>query len=236
MASIDVIQRLQNKMNNGHEDNSSQPVRNTTIIGIPAVVETLSTCGVTIGIIAIAFNIIFILALAQLKDKDKPYYRFTKCLSVCDLLGSFSFIVTINFPQGILGFITHNKFHFLNALPYVIRSTPWMFFTGYLLTLTCLAINQYIAICKPWRYAQLVTKRAVTWSLVFVWMISSLQVCYLNYGLNADQSCPQDAQTPISSRLYSTYSKFEEAVEVFVSIPPAHFYVICIESMHILCI
>ena len=166
--------------NSSHEDNSSEPFWNTTKMEVPAIVGTLSTCGVTIGIISIVFNITFILALSQIHEKDKPYYRLTKCLSICDLLGSVSFILIINFPQGIIGFITQNNFRFLQALPYIFRSIPWMFFTGYLLTLTCLSINQYIAICKPWRYNQLVTRRTVTWSVVGVWIVSSLQVCIIS--------------------------------------------------------
>ena len=171
---VDLRGQLVNKYENNH--NTSQPVLNTTQMEVPSIVGAFSVCGVTIGIAAILFNLIFILALSGISDKDKPYYRFTKCLSFCDLLGSLSFILIINFPRGIVGSITHSKFAFLRALPYVFRSIPWMFFTGYLLTLTCLAINQYVAVCKPWRYNQLVTNKTVTCSLICVWIVSSLQV------------------------------------------------------------
>ena len=141
----EIDHRTQEFHTNHENGNSTQPAQNITKIEIPPIVGIFSICGVTIGIFAMIFNLTFILALSRIKEKDKPYYRFTKCLSICDLLGSFTFIVIINFPQGILGSITNIKFAFVRALPYVFRSLPWMFFTGYLLTLTCLAVNQYIA-------------------------------------------------------------------------------------------
>ncbi len=51
-----------------------------------------------------------------------------------------------------------------------------MFFTEYLLTLSCLSVTQYIAVCKPWKYNELVTDRIVTWSIVLTWIISSLHL------------------------------------------------------------
>ncbi len=63
---------------------------------------------------------------------------------------------------------------FIRALLYVIRSVPWIFFTAYLFTLSCLSVNQYLAVCMPWRYTTLTTHRRVTCILVCVWLISAL--------------------------------------------------------------
>ena len=42
--------------------------------------------------------------------------------------------------------------------------------------LSLLSVNQYVGVCKPWRYSQLVTRRAVGGCLVVLWLVSSLQV------------------------------------------------------------
>ncbi len=84
--------------------------------------------------------------------------------------------MTVNFPHKTLEFVAASDYTFLRTLPYVIRSVPWMFFTAYLLTLTCLTVNQYLAVCRPWAYATLARDRRVTISMIVVWMISSLHV------------------------------------------------------------
>ncbi len=51
-----------------------------------------------------------------------------------------------------------------------------MFFTGYLLTLSCLTWNQHIAVCKPLSYNDVVTRKRVSATLIYIWLISSLQI------------------------------------------------------------
>ncbi len=143
---------------------------------IYSAIKQLNVTGLVIGITAILLNTAFLYAMRKIKKKAKPHYRFIKSLSISDLLGSLSFIVTVNFPHGYLGVIAENDFAFVRALPYVIRSVPWMFFTAYILALTCLTVNQYLAVCKPWTYTTLARNRRVTISLIFVWLISSLHI------------------------------------------------------------
>ena len=42
--------------------------------------------------------------------------------------------------------------------------------------LSLLSVNQYVGVCKPWRYSQLVTRRAVGGCLLVLWLVSSLQI------------------------------------------------------------
>ncbi len=140
------------------------------------IVEKLVETGLIIGITAIVLNIAFLCAVSRLRKRERPHYRFFKSLAISDLLGSLSYLLTVNFPHGFLGVIAASDFAFLRALPYVIRSIPWMLFTAYLLTLTCLTINQYLSVCKPWSYTRLARYRRVTISLISVWSISSLHI------------------------------------------------------------
>ncbi len=141
-----------------------------------SITQKLNITGISIGITAIVLNLAFLYTMTKVKRKDKAHYRFIKSLSISDFCGSLSFIVTVNFPPAYLGVIAASDFAFLRALPYVIRSVPWMFFTAYLLTLTCLTVNQYLAVCKPWAYTAVARNRRVTISLIFLWLVSSLHV------------------------------------------------------------
>ncbi len=85
------------------------------------VINALSTCGVTVGIGAILFNLAFLIAILCIKPTSKSYRKYIRNLSVSDLFGSLSFIIIINYPQGILGLISTNDFAFIRALPYVFR-------------------------------------------------------------------------------------------------------------------
>ncbi len=120
---------------------------------------------ICVGVAAIIPNLLFILSLTQVRDRDSAFHRFMLSLSVSDVLGSITFIVIMKCPPGFLG-----------EIDYVFRSTPWMFFTGYLLTLSCLTWNQHIAVCKPLSYNQVVTRKKVSATLIYIWLISSLQI------------------------------------------------------------
>ncbi len=138
--------------------------------------DILAITLICVGVAAIIPNLLFILSLTQVRDRESAFHRFMKSLSVSDVLGSVTFIVIMNCPPGFFGEIDKDNFEFLRALPYVFRSTPWMFFTGYLLTLSCLSWNQHIAVCKPLSYNDVVTKKKVSATLIYIWLISSLQI------------------------------------------------------------
>ena len=139
--------------------------------------EVLSTMGMTLGILSIILNVVFLIGLQFQKEKASAYNRFVKTLSVADIMASFSFLLIQKWPRGFFAYISKDEtFILAHVIPYVFRSWPWMFFTCYMMTLTCLTVNQYVAVCKPWRYSELVTGRRVTTSLVIVWGLSSLQI------------------------------------------------------------
>ena len=143
----------------------------------PPAVFVISTIGITFGVLSILLNLIFLCATRFLNQKSTAYNRFMVNLSVSDVMSSLTFLLIHNWPEGPFASIdTSHAFSLVQALPYVFRSTPWMFLTSYLLTLTCLTSNQYVAVCKPWRYSELVTRKMVTVSLVVIWLLSSLQV------------------------------------------------------------
>ncbi len=138
--------------------------------------KVLNVSVICVGISAILLNVVFILSLSRVKERDTAFNRFMKSLSVSDALGSLMFIIIMNCPPGFFGVTYRNNFQFLRALPYVFRSVPWMFFTGYLLTLSCLTWTQYIAVYKPWSYTKVITRRLVSATLAYIWLISSLQI------------------------------------------------------------
>ncbi len=143
---------------------------------IHSVVNTMRTLGGVIGITAVLLNLVFLCALSNIKKKDRPHQRFIKSLSISDIFGAISFIAIMNLPHGYLGVIAVHDSTLVRALPYVIRSAPWMFYTAYLLTLSCLTMNQYFAVCKPWNYMSLARYKRVNISLIFIWFVSSLHV------------------------------------------------------------
>ena len=147
-------------------DNSSVDVSNWSS---PEQQKYLQPYGITvmsrtangIGLGAIILNVIFLHCICCIKDSGSIYNRFIQNLSVCDILGSITFIVTQNWPEGPFGYIEQNKHIqriWVQGLPYVFRSIPWMLFTAYMLTLNCLSISQYLATCKPHVFMRLQTR------------------------------------------------------------------------------
>lgn len=132
--------------------------------------------GITIGVLSIVLNIMFLFAMRYLKDTSAAYHHFLKNLSLADVLASCSFLVMCGWPQMAYGSLASQNVKLLRLISYILRSLPWVFFTVYVLTLTCLTINQYLAVCRPWRYSALVTPRMLTVSLVIIWLLSALQM------------------------------------------------------------
>ncbi len=154
-------------------------VTNTTVPSpLELLIEEIITkSGVVLGILSIILNAIFLLLVHYLKEKSSAYHRFMKNLSFADIMASFSFLLITNWPKGFFGHIHGARgFILMEVLPYAFRSLPWLFFTVYLLTLSILTVNQYIAVCKPWRYSELITPRMVTMSMILIWSLSSLQI------------------------------------------------------------
>lgn len=143
----------------------------------PAASEIISLIGVTFAVVSIILNLIFLCSRCFIRLKKTAYNQFMTNLSVSDIMTSLSFLVIQYWPRGPFANIDLNPdFYVVPALPYVFRSLPWLFFTSYLLTLNCLTINQWIAVCKPWKYSVSVTKVKVRVSLAVIWTVASLQV------------------------------------------------------------
>ena len=141
------------------------------------MVRAINLFGVVLGVASIVLNLVFLVAMRFLKERSTAYNTLMWNLSIADLMASLLFLLTRHFPSGPFAYMTEaNDFILHEGLPYIFRSMPWMFFTGYLFTLTCLTVHQYVAVCKPWKYSKLVTRKIMRLSLVLVWGLSSLQV------------------------------------------------------------
>ena len=118
---------------------------------MPYGIEVFSYVANTVGVNALILNVGFLICMCQLPKIDSSYNTFIINLSVCDIFGSFFFIVTQNWPQGQFAQITaQTEGHYIwtHGSPYVFRSIPWMFFTAYMFTLNCLSGSQYLASCR----------------------------------------------------------------------------------------
>lgn len=136
----------------------------------------LSMAGNVFGILSILLNFGFLVAVRSIRS-PLPYNSLLQNLSIADILASVTFLITQNWPQGPFASIDPGDDLFLTeGLPYVFRSTPWMFFTAYVLTLTCLTVNHYVAVCRPWKYSQIAECNLICKSLTTVWLLSSLQI------------------------------------------------------------
>lgn len=160
-----------------------------------AMFADVTNCVVNaLGVCCIVVNISFLIVMRFSKECAAPFHKFIKNLSLSDILASFTFLLTQNWPQGPFSFINpSDDFWSKDLLPYIFRSTPWMFFTSYFLTITCLSVNQYIAVCKPWKYSKLAASNVIMAALCCVWVFSTLQVLVpslvlLILGLAVDKS------------------------------------------------
>lgn len=155
----------------------------------------LEYSGITLGIMAVVMNSIFLILCRYISEKPVPYI-FIRNLSVADVLASCSFLLISSWPQWMdwifvvesntingsshPGDMSHspdnNHQKVIPLVIYMLRGLPWLFFTGYLLTLTALTINQYLAVCRPYRYSTLVTPGHVLWCIVIIWLVSALQM------------------------------------------------------------
>jgi len=167
-------------------------------IGLVATVYTVQYLGVTLGITSIIMNVVFLIATKYIKDKTAAYHRFIKNLSVADVLSASSFLLISSWPQWGMAFAStkHGK-KVLPLIAYVVRGLPWAFFTGYLLTLSGLTVNQYLAVCRPWRYCSIVSPSNVSICLIIIWLISALQliipliICISIWGHNEENFLEQ---------------------------------------------
>ena len=149
-------------------------------IHIPGV-YVVSHIGTSLGCVAILLNITFLYCMYHIRNKDSAYNCFIQNLTVCDILGSVSFLVMQNWPQGPFAHILpvrRDDAWWVQSLLYVFRSLPWMFFTAYMLTLNCLSISQYVAACKPHAYVSLSMKKHIRGVLLGVWLFASLQIVF----------------------------------------------------------
>ena len=136
----------------------------------------LHTCGNVFGIFSILLNILFVFTVRFIKEKTSAYYCYIQNLAIADIFAAITFFINHHWPQWSHMLVDPEEHFFLgHGLGFVCRSTPWLFFTAYLLTLCCLTFNQFLAVCKPLRY-NTVTQKKVKASLIVIWCVSSFQL------------------------------------------------------------
>lgn len=175
--SIEFSANASLRYNDGHLENFTySPMLVTTRTNDELAKTVISYIAIVFGVLSIGLNIIFLFAMHFFKDKVTAYHRYLQNLAISDMLASCTFLLLQDDSRLTKCIAPFVDVILLQGLPYVIRSLPWMFFNSYLLTLSCLTINQYVAVCRPWRYNELVTNNRILFSLVFVWTFSSLQL------------------------------------------------------------
>ena len=75
----------------------------------PYGVHILGYMGTGLGCMAVILNFLFLVCVCCTKDRDSAFNRFIQNLAICDILGSISFIVTQNWPQGPFAHIIENQ-------------------------------------------------------------------------------------------------------------------------------
>jgi ABC-type maltose transport system permease subunit len=144
---------------------------------IQHVVTCIITTGYIIGFVSVLLNGIYLIIHYFTKDKTLAYYHLIRSLVIADIFASVTFFLTQVWPHGPFAHINPQEhFALAHGLSYMFRGTPWLFFTAYLLTLSCLTVNQYIAVCKPWCYSELAIPCRVYCCLAFIWLLSSMQL------------------------------------------------------------
>ena len=172
-------------------------------------VKFLMTIGNIFGVTSVLLNVLFVVTIHFIKDKGSAFYHYIQNLAIADIFAAITFLVTEHWPHWLTTLIDPKEHYVLaHGLGYLFRSLPWMFFTAYLLTLCCLTFNQFIAVCKPLRYSDLVTPRAVNGSLIGIWSISSLQLAIpiitFSVALSSDSNA-RAYQFLMSSSYYETH-------------------------------
>ncbi len=81
--------------------------------------DILAITLICVGVAAIIPNLLFILSLTQVRDRDSAFHRFMKSLSVSDVLGSVTFILIMNCPPGFFGEIDKDNFEFFRYVLHV---------------------------------------------------------------------------------------------------------------------
>ena len=69
-------------------------------------------------------------------------------MSAADGLACLLFMLT-QYVNGPPSGGPSGRFSCEDSLWYTFKSAPWMCFTAYLLTLVCLSVSQYLAVCFP---------------------------------------------------------------------------------------
>ena len=157
--------------------NATVVTSNATTIDL--VIKVVLYC---LGISAILLNIGFLFAMfrtknCNTKDSAFAYQCFVKGLSFADILATMSFLIAMNANSPMTHIYPESDSFFLRSgVPYIIRGFPWLFFTAYFLMLTCLSVNQYVAVCLPLQYDVMAQPRKIVTCLITVCVISSCQV------------------------------------------------------------
>uniref|UniRef100_A0A3P9IMX6 Olfactory receptor n=1 Tax=Oryzias latipes TaxID=8090 RepID=A0A3P9IMX6_ORYLA len=130
-------------------------------------------------VLIICGNSAIVYIICSHKDLHKPMYVFIAAL----LLNCFTYSTTV-YPKLLIDFLSEEQIISYSACLLQF----FMFYSAggsEFLLLAAMAYDRYVSICKPLRYAAIMTKRIVTALLILAWTIPPLHFSVLTI-LNAE--------------------------------------------------
>lgn len=117
--------------------------------GFETLFTVMSVSMWTLGLTSILMNVLFLVAVRSMRKVATTSDCLMQNMSVADGLSALLFLLNQHYHPSSMDGDEGSTFSCEQSLWYTMRGTPWMFFTGYLLTLMCLGISQYLAVCQP---------------------------------------------------------------------------------------
>ena len=128
--------------------------------------------GIVIGIVGLVQNGIALAAIYVAVKDMQPVHRFLINLSICDIGMILFFVIeqvnriTLNANNGTSAGVCIVRNLLLSSLYAIYLSLFWALF--------CLALDLYLAICRPLHHLIFLTKRKTNFIIIFSWITSIL--------------------------------------------------------------
>ncbi|XP_053502390.1 olfactory receptor 52B2-like [Ictalurus furcatus] len=132
----------------------------------PSSAFSIFIFGIITYCLILFFHSTLLVTIVVKRDLHKPMYILLFNLSICDLIASTAF-----YPQLVCSVLSQNR-----EISYPACALQGILFhicgSASLLFLTVMAYDRYIAICKPLRYHNLMTRGTLVKLIFMVWSIT----------------------------------------------------------------
>ena len=147
-------------------------MNNTSTVDNGNIAFAFSVLGIAIGIVGLIQNGIALAAIYVAVKDMQPVHRFLINLSINDILLTILYVIE---QAGKITFNDNNETSLRscagkNLLQSAIHTTYISLFGA----LFCLALDLYLAICKPLHHMMLLTKQKTNSIIIFLWFTSIL--------------------------------------------------------------